>query len=877
MSHEVSTQPAQTPMVQTFMTHRMSDDAIAQLSTGREKEIEILRDALRRSLHAAPGALQHVVIYGPRGFGKSFMARLAQIEARSLDGAAIPFVLLPEEQHNLTRNPHALLDYIAHRLADLRTGQDQSWQGAMFQWPDPDEQARKWNTAVKHLNEEIERSLPGGQGLAVVAIENFDFLLSTVFKDSAAEQRLRKWLDRPNNRLMLIATAAGTVDMDYDRPLFQAFQSLRLAPWSPENCLAYFERRRAAEGRPRLDAQSRPKARAVADFIGGNPRLAQLLAGVLDTHDAMSVANIMDALADKLADYYRRRIDDLPGLSQGLLDALIRGGEPASQTELAARVGAGSQAAIARTMQELLRADVIRGTPSLDSRETLYRVTDRVLVHFYRVRQGQQQAVRTQLAAILDFLQAYYSRDEQRQEAVRALRQGRPAEARVFADLARDDHLGFNSYQSEFIWRWERAMAVASESAPWTSLELRDELDTRAEYVNATAQQWHPSSAAGRAARVMVEAQSLERLDLQDEAEQVLSNALQDRTDINAQALLLHERAAIRAESQDKRELADGDNEALALLNPDGMSDLMKILVLKRQSQIAFRGGRYDESAQKAHEAAALAQRSNDWREQAESLGHAAVSLSILDQHDEALASALAAHALEKQCGDGDEVYSWALFALEAAAHVSSLAAVLAYIDLLRADAASPYAQRRIFPCWYINDWLVAAIRAAAWDAVDSVLAEPTLFFADELWISGHGIGATVASVALQEGRAEGFNAMRKLLPRLRHLTAHARTQDAKVEKIVATIIADFAEACRNPALLRDVAGLLTPELAANAPDQAALLRTLAEFDESKTPDAWLTRADPDLVIWLRSVRNLSALGVNEKVIQTGARKRKTR
>ncbi|HRD68493.1 MAG TPA: hypothetical protein PKY50_20390, partial [Candidatus Competibacter sp.] len=350
---------ATSPIIQTFMTHRMTDEAIRMLATGREQETGRIMEAVRRSLGAAPGALQHVAIYGPRGFGKSFVARLVQIETADLAaarGLPIPFVLLPEEQHNLTRNPHALPAYIAHKVADLRTGEDRSWAGAMFQWPDPDKEARQWDEAVDQLERELDLSLTAGQGMAVVVVENFDSLLASVFKEDTVEQRLRKWLDRPRNRLMLITTATGSVDMDYDRPLFQAFQSIRLEPWSQNTCILYFNRRREAETLAPLDAATEAKARAVADFIGGNPRLAQLLADVLETQDALSVADTMNALADKLADYYRRRIDDLPALAQGLFDALIRGGEPASQTELAQRVGADGQSTIARVMQDLQRA-----------------------------------------------------------------------------------------------------------------------------------------------------------------------------------------------------------------------------------------------------------------------------------------------------------------------------------------------------------------------------------------------------------------------------------------------------------------------------------------------------------------------------------------
>lgn len=266
------------PLVQTFMTHRMTDEAIRTLATGREKETGRIMDAVRRSLGAAPGALQHVAIYGPRGFGKSFVARLVQIETADLAAARdvpILFVLLPEEQHNLTRNPHALPAYIAHKVADLRTGEDRSWAGAMFQWPDPEKEAHQWVEAVDRLERELDRSLPESRGMVVVVIENFDVLLASVFKEDAAEQRLRKWLDRPRNRVMLIATATGSVDMDYDRPLFQAFQSIRLEPWSQDTCICYFNRRREAEALAPLDAAAEAKARAVADFIGGNPRLAQ--------------------------------------------------------------------------------------------------------------------------------------------------------------------------------------------------------------------------------------------------------------------------------------------------------------------------------------------------------------------------------------------------------------------------------------------------------------------------------------------------------------------------------------------------------------------------------------------------------------------------
>ena len=337
------------------------------------------------------------------------------------------------------------------------------FEAALFQWPRPGEEARRWDEAASRLEVVIDGALARGKGLVIVAVENFDVLLATLFRNEPDEQRLRAWLDRPKNRIMLLATATGTVDMDYDRPLFKAFEPVRLSPWLPEDCIAYFNRQREHEGRPRLTAQQEAKARAIAEFISGTPRLAQLLAEVLDTQDALTVAQTMSALADKLAEYYRRRIEDLPPLARGILDALIRGGEPASQTELAERVRARGQSDIARVMSELQRADIIRGRPAPDSRETLYSVTDRVFAHYYRLRQGSRIARLTPLATILEFLKSFYSRDEQREQALRYLEAGRLAEARVFNELASE---GVEHEVSQFETDFGARLAVYLNAAP---------------------------------------------------------------------------------------------------------------------------------------------------------------------------------------------------------------------------------------------------------------------------------------------------------------------------------------------------------------------------------------------------------------------------
>jgi hypothetical protein len=186
----------------------------------------------------------------------------------------------------------------------------------------------------------------------VALVENFDLLLRRAFPKEVQSSRLRALLTARGSRMMLVAASAGgAFDRDYDSRLFQAFKEVALEPWSVEDCLVFFDRQRNDAGKPPLAGSARARAKSVASFIGGTPRLATLLGDALFDEDVLRAADLLQRLIDELTPYYKERIEALPGRSQKLLDALLRGGEPATQSEIAQRVKANSQAAIAGSIQ----------------------------------------------------------------------------------------------------------------------------------------------------------------------------------------------------------------------------------------------------------------------------------------------------------------------------------------------------------------------------------------------------------------------------------------------------------------------------------------------------------------------------------------------
>lgn len=884
-------------IVRTFMTHDMSDADIVAVSTGREVEFDRIMAAISRSLAAAPGALQHVVLYGSRGFGKSFMMRRVQIALGQEPAGDRPtlFLLLPEEQHNLQKSPHALLDYISALLA--RDESNAAFAEAMFQWPKPGEAARRWVESAAKLEQLLDKVLPGGNGLVVVAVENFDTLLATLFSDGEDEQRLRDWLFRRKNRIMLLATATGTVDMDYDRPLFQAFEPVRLTPWSNEDCISYFNRKRESEGKPQLDARQEAKARAVAEFIGGTPRLAQLLGDVIETEDALSVSATMDALADRLAEYYRRRIDDLAPLVRGLLDALIRGGEPASQTELAQRVGAEGQSQIARAMGDLQRADIICGRPALDSRETLYSVTDRVFAHYYRLRQGSRAADATPLAAILDFLRSFYSQEEQRAHGLRHLLEGRPAEGALLSRLAMK---GSETQRSLFVEGFEfrlRAYLSAATVPFGEALTIGAQLADKPEKLLQECQDAASDAPVDAAIRAALRAQAVFRLGPVERADKELqTTATAVAADLAARIVTLCELVFFFETTKNGRHLAADLGASLegADLSPlppalacqayrmlgrslsqlgrhsDALETLARAAELARQVEdkreeaacLRYTGwvlgelGRHSDALEILARAAELARQVEDKGGEAECLRYTGLSLGQLGQHADAIDTLTRAVEQARQIGDEEELCRSIAAALGQAMHVPMPGISGLFAEWVRIVRQKPDL-KTADPRPSNMEFLLAAVRAGELDAIDTMTAE------HGEWLTSNKMlhidrthGTVLADIATEGGRAAGWEATAALLPRIAQLQAKA--PEGRRDRIwLSDLVFGFAQDCRDPGLLRDIAALLTPDLSPEAKTSAALLIDLARVDEADDPERVLSRLDPDRALLIRRLRGL--------------------
>ncbi len=411
-------------LIARFNPYQMAEQEIRALSVGREN---LLRDVLRvinENTSQPKLANEHILLTGQRGMGKSFFLRLLQLELQQNNQAQL--ILLPEEQPNLFSPANFIYEIIG--LLDSEQLQDNN----IAFWETPEDNT--WQIALDQLESVLQQQLP--DRLLVVAIENFDIAIKQAFNSPAEQSALRHFLEH-NPSIMLIATSLfDEVDEQYDQRLFQVFSRFPVLAWNQDQHVAYLKQRAQLAGLP-FDDEAGHKIRAYSHFTGGSPRIAMVLADLLlGQSDVLNTAINLQSLVDTLTDYYLDLLSRIPANSRKLFDALLRGGEPCSQSAVAERVRA-NQSQTSRAFAWLRDHGYIhQETKIRGQKEKLYRVNDRVMVQFYRMRYLNHNKSHSALVSMSDFLSDFYNVQEQRDQAQQLMREGAEQEAGFFAELA---------------------------------------------------------------------------------------------------------------------------------------------------------------------------------------------------------------------------------------------------------------------------------------------------------------------------------------------------------------------------------------------------------------------------------------------------------
>lgn len=836
-------------LLKAFNPHELSAGTVLSVATGREHPLDRILSIVRANLTSPTP--QHVIVSAPRGYGKSFFLRYVQIkldEIAKAENIPIAMALLPEELPHV-KEPEMLLAEIR------RTFLGEPADTIGVSWIADDGQA--WDEQVARLDAAIEDRFDGRPGLLVAAVENFDLLLKKAFAKQVQATRLRGLLTRRGSRLMLVAASArGAFDRNYDRPLFKAFEEISFEPWSIEQSLAFFRLQRAAASKPPLTEVQEAKARAVATFIGGTPRLATLIGEALLEDDPLRAADLLEKLVDELTPYYKERIEVLPSRSQALLDALLRGGENCSATDLARRVGAPSQPAIAAALDELKKDLVVTGEKAPDSAEVLLRVTDRVFAHYYRKRILSHGLETCPLESLVDLLAVIYSPEEKKREAEKFAAMGLAREAQVFerlwaADRARSlqplvENLP-NEQTSEFarlMVAWDRA---ADEGRYAEGLSILDRALAELKTTNEVGKQ---------AEALRYRSWTLGQLGRHDEA---IATAREAVGKAESAGVLLEQAAALRHAAWSLAQLGRHDEAIVtareAATKAESAGDFREQgMALEILAWTVGELGRYDEMITTARKAAAKFESVGELGDQAVALRDVAWSLSQLQRHNEAIVTALEATELAEKASDCSASRVVALMALTLDLTVVDIDLACRSYGVLLADDES-----RIegYPALFFRPIAYAATTCSSWPRLAASLrSHPEV--AEAIVESSEGLdepGFVVTQLFEDRDPNTALAMVRHFVSALAQALVDA--SDSRLARLWGAVLEASAERIvayiEDDAFLRDVAGVFAAHASVPA-RTTALLSAAAAYHAADRDSAALARLDPDLATTLKAV-----------------------
>jgi tetratricopeptide (TPR) repeat protein len=385
----------------------MEDDVILSLSTGREKELDFVLEIIERNVNVKRGTpLQHILLIGPRGSGKSFFLRLVEVHLKNK--GLSEFVLLPEEQLNIYQ-PAELIRQIKNKFM----GKDEI--NNIAGWSSNDI-GKEWESEIV----ELEKALSEKHCSHIVAaVENFDLLLKKegAFKDNRAAGLLRKFLTEKSWITLIATSLYPDIESNYDYPIFHFFARHELNNWNESDHLSYLGKisKKTVDGD--FNDFSKAKIRALTRFTGGSPRITVIMADILAKNRLDSAAKTLEHTIDELTPFYQDLINRMPNKSKLLFDALIRGGEPCTQSELAQRVGT-TQNIISQHFNKLQIGGYLFAETVPGKKYKLYSVRDRLFAHFYKMRYILHGSEKSILAVMSEFLTQLYINSELKSRAI---------------------------------------------------------------------------------------------------------------------------------------------------------------------------------------------------------------------------------------------------------------------------------------------------------------------------------------------------------------------------------------------------------------------------------------------------------------------------
>ena len=375
-----------------------SDEEIKEQFVVRGHELDLLLSELRNNM-ASPSC-QHILVVGPRGWGKTMLLARIAAELRSnrdFAGSLLPVRFMEESQEvfsltdfwletmfHLANEVDEHYPELARELRDTRAALSPRWREQITET-----QAR---AAVLGAADRLGRRL-------VLIVENMQSLCRDAHDDFGWQ--LREVLQtEPQVILLSSATSRFRALDEADQPFFEMFRVVALEPLDTEDCSRLWK---IVSGKPATSREVKP----LQILTGGNPRLLVMTAEFARHRSLRRLMSELVTLIDEHTEYFRSHLEVLAKTERRVYVAVIDLWQPSSASEIAARARVDIRVASTMLGRLVERGAVVRQGRG---RKRLYAAAEPLYSMYYKLRREPDEAVVVE--NLIRFMVACYDIDD---------------------------------------------------------------------------------------------------------------------------------------------------------------------------------------------------------------------------------------------------------------------------------------------------------------------------------------------------------------------------------------------------------------------------------------------------------------------------------
>jgi hypothetical protein len=359
-----------------FTPSLLDGDTLEQLFVAREADLD--RAVARIADAANRSVLKHTMFVGPRGAGKTHLISLIKHRASRMPGHGKRFAISWLEE-----DPYSVFDF---------------------------------DSFVAAIDANRDAPPAAAPALTIVLAENFDRILDRLGEEG--QRRLRARIERRSD-LLLVVTAVRPNRRHLSAqsaPLYGFFDITELPPFTLGQAIAMLKRSAAVDGDEALarrldEPPTRARLAAIQQLAGGQPRMWATFSAGLTIDRVGDLPSILITQFDELKPYYQQQLDRLSTNELKAVLTLLDADRAMTVTEISAATGIDKHS-LAPTLRGLVPHWLEQRTGYLmqfvDGRRQYYQLAEPMARVFHQVNRAKGTPIRM----VVDFLTAWYSRDE---------------------------------------------------------------------------------------------------------------------------------------------------------------------------------------------------------------------------------------------------------------------------------------------------------------------------------------------------------------------------------------------------------------------------------------------------------------------------------